>query len=205
MQCVWSLVLREYIDTTKHEKQNERMKTKRTNDQGHYMNTKEASLAKLVLGIIISQSSERVKHKMDSRAFKQLWLMGMAAKVCLCFCWEDAVSFVCVAVCVSLFLFFNSVNGVEFSDRVPLFVFCFHHLCSFFKKICSFYSLSLLKNMGDANNKNEGNPAQATENLSGVGTVARKASTSTDINNNSTRDRVWGDTHTEPTPSHNSN
>ena len=63
----------------------------------------------------------------------------------------------------------------------------------------------LLKNTGDTNNKNEDNPAQATETLSGVGTVARKASTSTDINNNSTRDRVWGDTHTEPTPSHNSN
>ena len=64
---------------------------------------------------------------------------------------------------------------------------------------------SVLKNTGDTNNKNEDNPAQATETLSGVGTVARKASTSTDINNNSTRDRVWGDTHTEPTPSHNSN
>ena len=47
--CVWNLILREYINTTKHEKQNEQMKTERTNDQGH--NMKNASQAKLVLGI----------------------------------------------------------------------------------------------------------------------------------------------------------
>ena len=45
-------------DTTKHEKQNERMKTERTNDQGHKVIQRHT---KLVLGIIRSQFSERVK------------------------------------------------------------------------------------------------------------------------------------------------
>ena len=61
-----------------------------------------------------------------------------------------------------------------------------------------------IAHMGETNNKNE-NPAQEAETLLGAGTTAHKASISSDITNNSTRDREWCDTHTEPTPSHNSN
>ena len=60
---------------------------------------------------------------------------------------------------------------------------------------------SVLKDMGETNNKYEDNPAKEAETLSGAATTARKASMSSDITNNSTRDRVWCDTHTESTPS----
>ena len=50
--------------------------------------------------------------------------------------------------------------------------------------------MSLFKDTGETNNKYEDNPAQEAETLSGAGTTARKASMSSDITNNSTRDRV---------------
>ena len=66
------------------------------------------------------------------------------------------------------------------------------------------HKLILLKGMGEGHNKYD-NPAQGTEASSGVCISARKASLSTDLTNNSIRDRVSCDIHTEPTPSHNSN
>ena len=62
--------------------------------------------------------------------------------------------------------------------------------------------------MGEGLNKYNDNPAQGTEEVydtsSGACISARKVSISTDHNNNSTRDGVSCDIHTEPTPSHNS-
>ena len=63
----------------------------------------------------------------------------------------------------------------------------------------------LLKDTGEERNKYNDNPAQETETSSGACTTARKASISSDLTNNSTRDRVSCDIHTEPTSSHNSN
>ena len=63
----------------------------------------------------------------------------------------------------------------------------------------------LLKDMGEGRNNYNNNPAQDTETSSGAYTTARKASISPDLSNNSTRDRVSCDIHTEPTSSHNSN
>ena len=63
---------------------------------------------------------------------------------------------------------------------------------------------SMLKDTGKGN-KDDDNPAQETETSSGACTTTRKESTSSDSTNNSTRDRVSCDIHTEPTSSHNSN
>ena len=63
----------------------------------------------------------------------------------------------------------------------------------------------LLRDTGEGCNKYNDNPAQGTETSSGACISARKASVSTDRTNNSTRDRVSCDIHTEPTSSHNSN
>ena len=68
---------------------------------------------------------------------------------------------------------------------------------------------SVLKDTGEGHNKYNDNPAQGTEEIyntsSGACISTRKASVSTDHTNNSTRDRVSCDIHTEPTPSHNLN
>ena len=65
---------------------------------------------------------------------------------------------------------------------------------------------SVLKGMGEGRNKYYDNPAQGTETetSSGACTTTRKASISSDLTNNSTRDRVSCDIHTKPTSSHNS-
>ena len=64
---------------------------------------------------------------------------------------------------------------------------------------------SVLKDTGEGRNECNDNPAQETETSSGACTTARKASISSDLTNNSTRDGVLCDIHTEPTSSHNSN
>ena len=63
----------------------------------------------------------------------------------------------------------------------------------------------VLKDMGEGRNKYTDNPAQETETSSGACTTACKASISSDLTNNSTRDRVSCDVHTKPISSHNSN
>ena len=68
---------------------------------------------------------------------------------------------------------------------------------------------SVLRDTTEGLNKHINNPAQGVEEVydtsSGACISARKESISTDHNNNSTRDGELCDTHTEPTPSHNSN
>ena len=68
---------------------------------------------------------------------------------------------------------------------------------------------SVLRDTTEGLNKYNDNPAQGTEEVhdtsSGACISARKESIPTDHNNNSTRDGVLYDTHTEPIPSHNSN
>ena len=64
---------------------------------------------------------------------------------------------------------------------------------------------SVLKDTGEGRNNYNNNPAQDTETSSGAYTTAHKASISPHLSNNSTRDRVLWDIHTEPTSSHNSN
>ena len=60
---------------------------------------------------------------------------------------------------------------------------------------------SVLKDTGEGRNTTR----SGTETSSGACISARKASVSTELTKNSTRDRVSCDSHTKPTPSHNSN
>ena len=68
---------------------------------------------------------------------------------------------------------------------------------------------SVLRDTTEGFNKHNNNPAQGAEEVhdtsSGACISARKESIPTNHNNNSTWDGVSCDTHTEPTPSHNSN
>ena len=69
--------------------------------------------------------------------------------------------------------------------------------------------IDLLRDTTEGLNKHNDNPAQGAEEVhdtsSGACITARKESVPMDRNNNSTRDGVSCDTHTEPAPSHNSN
>ena len=96
----------------------------------------------------------------------------------------------------------------------PLQGMLFYCLCDFIANIAPespYHSLhrSVLRDMTEGINKHNNNPAQGAEEVhdtsSGACITAHKESVPTDHNNNSTRDGVSCDTHTEPAPSHNSN